>query len=194
MKYQVVLFDADGVLITSKFRFSDLLKSEYGIGFDVLQPFFSGPFKKCHKGEADLKEELVKVVDDWGWKGTVDELMEFWFTKGTEIDQEMLARVEKLKTDGVRCFMATDQEKYRGENLTRRLGDGHPFEKVFISSSIGVPKKDPEFWEYVSREIGSIPKNEVLFIDDSIENIDAAKEFGFEGILFNSMDDLKRIV
>lgn len=77
MKYPVMLFDADGVMITSSRLFSEQLELDYGISVKKMQPFFTGVFKLCSVGQADLKQELDKVIGEWGWQGTVDELPEF---------------------------------------------------------------------------------------------------------------------
>lgn len=174
MKYPVMLFDADGVMITSSRLFSEQLELDYGISVKKMQPFFTGVFKLCSVGQADLKQELDKVIGEWGWQGTVDELLDFWFSKGTLIDQEMLTFVHSLKRDGVRCFMTTDQEKYRGEHLRRTIGQGNPFEDIFFSAELGCPKKDPRFFAQVFQRLtqtGVIEKNQILFVDDSQENV-----------------------
>ncbi len=131
MKYSTILFDADGVLIKSKRRFSDQLEEIYGIPVERLQPFFTGVFRDCSIGKADLKEELVNVIDDWGWQGSVDELLAFWFSKGTQIDEEVADFVRELRASGVKTYMATDQEKYRGEHLRASIGHGVLFDEVF---------------------------------------------------------------
>lgn len=194
MKYPVMLFDADGVMITSSRLFSEQLELDYGISVKKMQPFFTGVFKLCSIGQADLKQELEKVISDWGWQGTVDELLDFWFSKGTVIDQEMLTFVQSLKRDGVRCFMTTDQEKYRGEHLRRTIGQGNPFEDIFFSAELGCPKKDPRFFAQVYQHIqqtGPIEKKQILFVDDSPENVAVAQRFGFVAYQFSQLTEFK---
>ena len=195
MKYKVILFDADGVTLKSAHLFSEQIQIDYGIKTETLQPFFNGIFKQCTIGKADLKEELVKVIGEWGWKGTVEELMEYWFTKGTHVDEDVDAYVRSLRDQGVRCFMTTDQEKYRGEYLNVLLGNGKVFEQVFYSAEIGHVKKEPEYFEHVyqvlSEIMGSIDKNEILFIDDGEKNVEAAKIFGLDGYFYRNLDELK---
>ena len=71
MRYKAIFFDADGVLIKSKRRFTDSLREEFGMEPERAQPFFKGVFKECVLGRADLKTELAMVMGDWGWKGSV---------------------------------------------------------------------------------------------------------------------------
>lgn len=197
MNYPVILFDADGVMIKSSRLFSEQLDQEYGISTAKMQPFFTGVFTQCSIGQADLKQELAKVIGDWGWTGTVEELMDFWLSAGTVIDQEMKQYVQMLQQAGVRCFMTTDQEKYRGEHLRRTLGHSKPFEEIFFSAEMGCPKKEPTFFERVYTHLlksGSIQKSQILFVDDSQENVDVAKRFGFTGYVFSDIQGLKTVL
>lgn len=197
MNYDILLFDFDGVMIKNPFLFSDELHREFGLRVDRMLPFFTGVFKECGVGRADLKQELAKVIGDWGWKGTEDELIAYWLTKGTRVDEGMVAFVQQLRAAGCRCFMTTDQEKYRGEHLRAWLGGGKVFEEVFYSAMVGCTKKDDGFFEYVWRSITSdaqhpLNKERVLFIDDAVHNVEKAKVFGFDGYVFGSREELKK--
>ena len=194
MKYKVIFFDADGVLVKSKLLFSEQLQTEFGINAEKLQPFFKGIFRECSVGKADLKEELEKVIVDWGWKGTVEGLMEFWFTKGTEIDAEVAMMIRELRATGARAYITTDNEKYRGEHLQQTLGDGKLVDEVFYSGKIGYVKKNPEFFKAVYLVIGNIQLDQVLFVDDDEKNIEVAKQFGFDVFLYTNLDELKQFL
>ncbi len=201
MRYQAIFFDADGVLIKNKFLFTDELKQDYGIEIEKTLPFFTGVYRQCSIGKADLKDELVKVIDDWGWKGTVEELVGYWFTKGTQIDVEALEYVRFIRDKGVRCYMATDQEEYRGEHLNKLLGDGQVFEHVFFSAQIGCSKKEPAFWDHVFEVINAAScspfpdkedRSRALFIDDDLSKVDAVASFGIDTYLYTNMESLKQ--
>lgn len=193
MKYSTILFDADGVLIKSKRRFSDRLEEVYGIPVERLQPFFTGVFRECSLGKADLKEELAKVVGGWGWQGTVDELLAFWFSEGTVVDQGVADFIRALRQSGVKTHMTTDQEKYRGEHLRNTLGKGVLFDQVFFSADVGCPKKDPAFFAHVDQVIGS-DRSQTLFVDDDEINVKTAKAFRYDAHLFTNLVGLKQFL
>jgi putative hydrolase of the HAD superfamily len=190
MKYKIVLFDADGVLIKPRPRFSECLQTEYGIPSEALQPFFQGVFRDCSVGKADLKEELAKATPGWGWTGTVDELVRFWLTAGTQTDEDVVQFIRALRADGVRTYMTTDQEQYRGEYLRDTFGNGVLFDEVFFSAAIGCKKCDPHFFETVYRAMNDVPRNQILFVDDAEENVEVAKRFGFDAHLFTTLNGL----
>jgi len=202
MIYKAIFWDADGVVLKSSRLFSERLEIDYGIKTEILQPFFAGIFKQCSIGKADLKEELSKVISEWGWKGTVEELMEYWFTKGTEVDQTVLDYVQMIRDTGVRSFMTTDQERYRGAYLQNLLGNHKPFERVFYSGQIGAVKKDPAYYEHVHEVINHtstgmsslISKENILVIDDGDKNIETAKALGFNTHFYTSLENLKQFL
>ncbi|KND50429.1 MAG: hypothetical protein AB202_02125 [Parcubacteria bacterium C7867-007] len=59
---KAVIFDSDGMLSHGP-RFSDTYAREQNIPIEEMIPFFTGPFKDCLIGKADLKDELEK--GDW---------------------------------------------------------------------------------------------------------------------------------
>lgn len=191
MKYKVALFDADGVTFTEGQLFSEILAEKRMINsLAKTASFFKGPFQQCLVGKADLKEELSKVVKEWGWSGTVDELINFWFTVGNEIDEAVSKYIHNLKDKGVSCYLVTNQEKYRGELLRIKLA--HLFERTFVSAEIGYRKEDPSFFEYVYNDVKAkvTSKQEILLIDDDPKNIGAARQFGIDAIHFRTSADL----
>ncbi|MEK7105406.1 MAG: HAD family hydrolase [Patescibacteria group bacterium] len=198
MKYKVILFDGDGVTLKSGMLFSEKLDLHYGIKHEVLQPFFTGVFLECTIGKADLKEELSKVLGDWGWRGGVDELLHFWFTEGTQMNEEVVEFIKSLSRADARFYLATDQEKYRLAAVQKIFEPFHLFKRTFCGAELGIRKKDPRFFELVYSELlatqPDLQKNEVLLVDDGQKNIDAAKTFGFDAHFYSNLEDLKHFL
>jgi putative hydrolase of the HAD superfamily len=57
---------------------------------------------------------------------------------------------------------------------------GH-FRGVYLSSSIGMRKPDTESFDHVVAEMG-VPAERILFFDDLIENIEAARARGLQAV------------
>jgi len=55
------------------------------------------------------------------------------------------------------------------------------FDKLYYSFDIGWHKPDKGAWEYVIKDAGLVPE-ETIFLDDSIHNIKASQELGFQAI------------
>ena len=56
------------------------------------------------------------------------------------------------------------------------------FRNLFVSSEIGLRKPDADAFEYISQYTG-IELQNILFFDDTLENIDGAKRVGLQTVL-----------
>ncbi len=194
MKFDVVLFDADGMTL-NKVLFSEVAQKEYGLTWDVMRPFFKGVFNDCKVGKADLKEELVKVLNDWGWKGTVEELVLYWFSIGDEVNTEIAALVKELRAQGTKCYLTSNQEKYRGEYLKNEKGLGRLFDGLFLSAEMGVMKENPEFFKIVLNSLGNPNPSTVLLADDAEENLKSAESLGIKTFTYsNNFSEFEKMV
>jgi putative hydrolase of the HAD superfamily len=130
------LFDVDGVLIVGE-PFSVTLAREYSITLEMTSTFFrDGPFQQCLVGKADLKAEIASHLPQWGWRGSVEEFVSVWFTTSQQVDQALLAAVRQLRQEGVRCYLATNQERYRTDHLLTRTALAGQFDGCFSSASL----------------------------------------------------------
>jgi putative hydrolase of the HAD superfamily len=66
------------------------------------------------------------------------------------------------------------------------------FDKIYYSHEIGLHKPDREAWEYVIRDAGIKPE-ETLFLDDTIYNIKASQELGFQAIHIHERTSLMNL-
>lgn len=187
---KALIFDADGVLVNAE-MFSRQLQRVYGIPYEKLDPFFANEFQQCLVGGADLKEVIQPHLAEWGWKGSVDELLEYWFKAEHKIDQELIDYIETLKERGIRSFVATNQEKYRAQYMLEKMGFGDVFEKVYASAHLGHKKPTVDFFARLHDELKDFQKSEVLFWDDNEENVAGAREFGIHGEVYKGMEEFK---
>jgi len=143
----------------------------------------------CEIGKKDLKEELKKVIKDWGWNGSVEELMDYWFRNEAEKREEVLNYIAILRSKGFKCYLATDNEKYRVAYLLDVVGLREHFDGFFPSCEIGYLKEQKEFWQAVYQNVDNYRKDEILVWDDDIKNVNRAKEFGLKAEHYKYLDD-----
>lgn len=65
------------------------------------------------------------------------------------------------------------------------------FDVVFCSGDEGVVKPDAAAFEVTLRRLGVEPP-EAVFIDDTMEHVEAARALGLQGILFTTAEDLAK--
>lgn len=182
-----IVYDCDGMLVHEE-RFSRRLEAFHNIPMDRTLSFFKNEFQECLIGKADLRTELEKSKAEWGWAGSVDELLEFWVApEHNRIDERFHSVLDEQRARGIRVYLATNNEKYRSDNLIQARGLGAWFDGTFTSSALGAKKPDPEFYASVMRTIALEP-SQVLFWDDDQGHIDAARALGLQAELYSDFE------
>ena len=189
---QSVIFDTDGMVNHREMYFSKYYSEKFGLEYGKMLSFFEGDFQQCLIGKLDLKEELEKRLELWEWKGSVDELLKMWFEYESNLDEKVLEHVDGLRKKGIKCYLSTNNEKYRADYLMNTLGLKNHFDGVFSSAEVGQSKEWKEFWEFVYKKIGESGKESVLVWDDDKTNLAPAKEFGFKTEFYSGFEDYKK--
>lgn len=191
---KALLLDADGVLFFHADKlFSERLAKEHGVDADKLEDFFTRIFPECLIGKRDLKAELSNHIEKWGWRGTVDDLLDYWFNYEHKVDQPLIDNIRALKQRGITSYVATNNERYRADWLFRSLNiDDSVFEKLFASGDLGYAKPDPRFFIFVMRDLISYRPDEILFWDDTAANVEAARSAGMAAELYVDYADFRK--
>lgn len=177
---KVLLLDADGVLLQSGELFSERFAREYEVPTEAILPFFRGPYADCQAGSKDLKEELVPFLESWGWEGSVEEFLDYWF-EDTVIDPEINELFATCRESGIACYMASNNEHYRARHIEAVLGT--QLEGYFFSADLKLKKDNPAYFETVLDQLG-LPASDVGFVNNEAKNIEAAAEVGLEAKLY----------
>ncbi|HAY12667.1 TPA: hypothetical protein DDY55_03710 [Candidatus Falkowbacteria bacterium] len=72
------------------------------------------------------------------------------------------------------------------------MGFKDVFDHIFSSADIGYKKPEREFYEFIFNWINktdSATKDEIFYIDDSQDAIDAAKTFGINAHFYTGFED-----
>jgi len=204
-----LFFDVDGVLIDGwhanaalRKPWSDSLEADLGVNVKDFEAVFFviaegeriSIMDSCVMGKRDLKEALQTVLPTLGYQGSVDDFVSYWFEKDSNINLEVFDIVAQLKAiPEVELFVATGQEHYRALYLWDQLAFSSHFERIFYSANIGYLKSNTKFFEVINTELGIAELVQTpLFFDDSEAVVEAAIEAGWEGVVFNSVDDLRQ--
>lgn len=203
-----IFFDVDGVLIDGWHVKAELRKPwnanlEADLGVNVKEfedAFFGVPdgernsmMDMCVMGKQDLKAALTSVLPTLGYRGSAEEFVSYWFEKDSNINPEVFDIVTQLNAiPEVELFVATGQEHYRASYLWDQLEFSSHFTKIYYSANIGFLKSNPLFFEAINAELGLAElTDKPLFFDDSETVVEASIAAGWEGVVFNSVDDLR---
>lgn len=190
---KAIIFDADGVIVHREKYFSERLRDEYGIPREVSLQFFNGEFAECLVGKKDLKKILPKYFKAWGWKKSLEELLEYWFSREGTRNEELINYINKLRKKGIKIYVGTNNEKHRTDYLGEHMGLNKFTDKIYASGYVGFAKPDYRFFEHIIKD-QKLNKEEVLFWDDDEENVDSAREFGIHAETYRNYKEFEKII
>jgi len=199
---KAIFFDIDGVLIRIPRRYSRVLKDlGYVNAPESLDKFYLNDLP-CTTGHKDPLTEVKKYLAEFGWNKSAKEYFDEQFEyESRHLDIDLLNKVSLLRNNGIRCFLATDQNHFRKRFLLHDLGFERIFDGWFVSSEIGHVKISPDYWQkaiakFKSEYVG-IENSEILFVDDRNENTKVAASFGinvFHAPTEESIIELKALI
>jgi putative hydrolase of the HAD superfamily len=107
-------------------------------------------------------------------------------------NKEMLELIRSLKSHGYTLAMLSNVTFERAAFI-RKLGVYDYFNPVILSCDIGVKKPDVKTYERLKSEVHVAPKD-CLVIDNQPDNIQAARQLGFDAELYTSFEQLKEML
>lgn len=138
------------------------------------------------EGAGDLRPLLAARLRDFGCDADVDELLDnVWFR--IEVEEQSLEYVAQLKRAGYGVHVGTNQDQHRAAYMQRTFPYDSLFDTFFSSHALGVSKPDPRFFGEIATRIRCEPF-EILFVDDSERNVDAARESGLSAFRWTITD------
>ncbi len=148
-------------------------------------------FEGGELAEADFRAALKQEFGGNDWpEEAIDEA---WCTLLLDMPKERLDLIAELgKT--YRVFLLSNTNPIHVREITRRaaaMGVDFPglFEKLYISSELGLMKPDPAIYEHVLTDAGLVPE-ETLFIDDNPDNLLAANALGVQTLRLDPIGSL----
>lgn len=106
------------------------------------------------------------------------------------IDQRMVDLITSLKQH-YKIALLSNFVKGIEDYLTDRFHIGHLFDAVISSYNIQKKKPSLDAYHYASGQLALKPE-ECLFVDDSGNNVLAAKKIGMQGLVFKNYDDFRK--
>lgn len=180
---KVLMVDVDGVLIhgrpTDGLPLFTYLERDLGLRLDLLQQeFFQTHWRDIIIGHAALEPRLAGVLAKIAPHLSAETLIDYWFENDSRLDLNLLEELAALRQSGITLLLATNQEHSRARYLMEHIGLSAHFDDIIYSAALGHSKPSPDFFRLATERAGVLP-GEIAFIDDMAENIEAARQFGW---------------
>lgn len=175
-----VLWDVDGVLINSYdengvFFWSRTIERDLGITDAVVAAIFKTQgdlsWNDVLLGRKDTRTHIKEVFTQHGAHLPVDVFIEYWLSKDVA-PNEIAAGFLNPETASI----ATNQDPLRARHL-EKIFQGR-IKRMFTSSSLGFAKPDAKYFMHIENTL-SLPPHRLALIDDTLENVEAAKSRGW---------------
>lgn len=191
------MMDVDGVLVaTTRLtgRWDRDMEADLGVSPDDLQrAFFTPHFRAIVLGQEPIEPWLGKALAEIAPQVTVEAMLAYWFAKDAELDHQLLADLATYRARGIGLHLATVQEHRRAAHLWTGLGLQDRFDGLHHSAAVGAAKPDPDYYAAVQDRVGQTGQ-ELLLVDDSERNVEAAREAGWQARLWTGEHRLAEVL
>ncbi|MEM0947323.1 MAG: HAD-IA family hydrolase [Pseudomonadota bacterium] len=193
-----LMLDVDGVLVDGRprdgLRWDIDLSKDMGVSAKALvDEFFKRDWKDIVIGKKDMRPALSAVLKRIAPSVEAEDLIAYWFQMDSRIVEPVLSDVRKARQQGLPVYLATNQEHLRATYLMQTMGLRHEVDGIVYSAKAGSRKPQIEFYCFAERETGRQP-HEMLLVDDTLPNVEAAQSAGWEAVLWDGTDELSAIL
>jgi len=190
---KAVIFDVGGVLVrTDDPAPRQRLAEELGLPLKTLYGIAFG-------GETWNQVQTGHISYDEHWQAAgrrlglawPDEVIAFRtaFFAGDRLDRNLIALIQRLRPRYKIALLSNAPDNLRHWITSEWSIPEDTFDAIVISAEAGVTKPDPAIFCTALARLGVEP-HEAIFVDDFIENVQAAQALGIEAIHFTSPEAL----
>ena len=173
----------------------------------LFLPYFGGDEQKCRFfndnicnrewfTRIDSGETMDSCVADLqqrfpDWADAIAAFRDRWFEMISGEIPGMLELIQELKGKGVGVYGLTNWPDETFDEARRRYKTIGSIENIVVSSRVHMAKPAPEIYQFLLDKY-SLNAGECLFIDDRVDNVNAARALGMSGIVFPGTADALR--
>jgi putative hydrolase of the HAD superfamily len=173
---EMVAFDIMGVIITE----SSLVRK--GL-YPLYKDNFSYEYiKSLYK---DIRSDTQGDISIWKGLGVKEsDKAREEFLDIYKVDSGFEKLRNCLKEKGINKGIISNMPKEWGEYFVEKLNLNYDFDPIVLSGTIGLKKPNDEIYQRFLEDSG-VEGEEIVFIDDKLENLEAAKKFNINTVLFD---------
>ena len=188
------LFDLGNVLVKLAYeRVIAAICGDSAVDRDELLRLFEAPggYRDMERGAVTFDDFYELLRTRGGYRGTLETLRRVWqdFFDGPVAGIE---EVLELVRERYRVAFLSNSNEVHAELIPRQFAALFSSDDRFIfSHRFGLAKPDPELFQRALEVIGALPQH-VVFVDDLLENVEAARAVGMRAYQFTDSLSLLR--
>ena len=184
---QAVFWDLGGVIIRTEDRTRRAVwEARLGLPPRELdQIVFAGEMgRKAAVGQAGAEDVWTWVAQRLGLDREQRESLRQDFWRGEDLDLELVKFIRRLRPT-YRTGMISNAWPEIREQIEHEWRIADAFDKLIISAEVGLAKPDPRIYQLALEGLG-VQASQAIFVDDFIENLEAASALGMHPVHFKN--------
>ena len=191
-RFDAVLFDFGGVLVTSPFRLIGSAGHATGVDpavvLDVMMGDYAAdtdhPWHRLERGEISISEYSTAFLAALAERGIDLDLSALASFYGQlEVHDDVVDAVRELRAAGYRTALVTNNVREFGDAWRTKVPLEELFEVVVDSCEVGMRKPNPAIYRHALDALGGIEPGRAVFLDDAEGNVEGARRAGLAAIL-----------
>ncbi|MFT4024459.1 MAG: HAD-IA family hydrolase [Flavihumibacter sp.] len=189
---RALLLDIGGVLLTNGWDRTARMAAakKFSLDYDVLNERHHIIFDAFEAGKMsfdDYLDLLIADMDNYCKEG----LREFIYEQSAAIPGAIDYFQSVKKTYGLKVFAVNNEARELNEFRISRFGLQDLFDAFISSCYVNVRKPDKSIYKY-ALDIGNFRKEEVVYIDDRIVFVQAARRLGIFSLQHIGLEETRR--
>ncbi len=188
---RAIIFDFGGVILN--IDYNKTAKAFKRLGVHNFEEMYSQKnadhlFSQLEKGKINDDEFYAAFIKSTNLTFTNHQIETAWNAMLLDFREEALKTIERIRPK-YKLFLLSNTNSIHHKafsNVYQSFSSGKNFDeyfdKAYYSHQTGMRKPDKNIYELVIKENALVP-SQTLFIDDSDQNIETAKELGLQTIL-----------
>jgi HAD superfamily hydrolase (TIGR01509 family) len=186
---KAVFVDLGGVLVLNH---SSQVYEKYNKKHGINSETFRSVFKFAHSSKAS-KKDIENYLKKMGLSSVIWESFKKDFFASEIRNDSLYELLSKFKQEQSVLVFFTTNNGAKLDKVLKKYNLLNLSDHIINSSLISATKPDARFWQFSYKEVQkyqpNIQKKEIMVIDDSSRNIDSAKDFGFQTLLYKTEEN-----
>lgn len=187
-----ILFDADSVFQRPPVDLADQLALVLGVAPYRADAFILDLFAAeaaTLTGESDILSCAELVLRRWSVDDGLEAFNRLWHQ--IDVHSDVLEVVGELRAAGIYCAVASNQQARRAKAMSIGLSYREKFDAEYYSCDLGLKKPMEAYFHRIIERCGFEPSR-VLFVDDRMSNLEAARAIGIHALRFVADEHLEK--
>ncbi len=192
MSIRAVIFDMGGVLVRTEDKAPRTrLAERYGLTYAEIDDlvFNSETSGRATVGEISAREHWKFVCSSLNYPPERYQELFAEFYAGDALDLELVNYIRSLRPRYKTAMLSNAHDDLRAY-LIEHWGIEDAFDEIFVSAELGLRKPDARIYQAALKSLQVKPE-EALFVDDVLENVEAARSLGMQAVQFHSSQQVR---